>query len=320
MMGHMAQRPAVVAPPALTPLEILIADYLASCRARGLSRGTIEHAYSFSLKEIFLPWCEANQITEADQLTQRILDRFTSHLYESGGRTGVPLSRHTSHTYIRHVRQFLNWARKEGETASDARPQLPTLPRRVLDVLSRQEVDQLEGAASAERDKLIVRILADSGLRVGELCGLRLDDMTRHERGALLKVRGKGSKERLVPLRPELARRVERFAKYRPVDAKGDQLFVSLRRGRDGQYDPLTPSGVGQLLRSLAYRAGITKRVHPHLLRHSFATEALRRGMNPIQLAQILGHSGLRMIDSVYAHLTVTDAYDAMMRMLAADP
>jgi integrase/recombinase XerD len=315
----MAARPVLVPPPELTPLDILIADYLASCRARGLSRGTIEHAYSFSLKEIFAPWCAANGISDVSELTQRALDRFTSHLYESGGRTGAPLSRHTSHTYIRHVRQFLNWAEKEGEETTSAKPQLPRLPRRVLDVLTRQEIDQLEGAAPTERDKLIVRILADGGLRVGELCSLRVEDITRHDRGALLKVRGKGDKERLVPVRPELARRIERFAKYRPADATGDRLFVSIRRGRGGTYDPLTTSGVGQLLRSLAYRAGLTKRVHPHLLRHSFATEALRRGMNPIQLAQILGHSGLRMIESVYSHLNTTDAYDAMMRMLASD-
>jgi len=315
----MAQRPRVVTPPASTALETLVSDYLASCRARGLARSTIEQAYSFSLKEIFLPWCRTSEITEVSQLTQRVLDRFTSHLLEHGGRTGVALSRHTSHTYIRHVRQFLNWALREGETATLAKPQLPRLPRRVLDVLSRQEIEQLEGAAPTERDKLIVRILADAGLRVGELCGLRIGDIQRHERGALVKVRGKGDKERLVPLRPELARRLERYTKYRPADANGDRLFVSLRRGRDGQYDPLTPSGVAQLLRGIAFRAGITKRIHPHLLRHSFATEALRRGMNPIQLAQILGHSGLRMIDSVYSHLTATDAYDAMMRMLTAD-
>jgi integrase/recombinase XerD len=315
----MAAVPALLTPPAPTALDILIADYLASCRARGLSLATIEHAYRFSLRDIFAPWCAANEISDVSQLTQRVLDRFTSHLYDKGGRTGAPLSRHTSHTYIRHVRQFLNWAEKVGEETTSAKPQLPSLPRRVLDVLTRQEIDQIEGAASAERDKLIIRILADSGLRVGELCGLRLEDITRHERGALLKVRGKGNKERLVPVRPELARRIERFAKYRPVDATGDRLFVSIRRGRAGTYDPLTPSGVGQLLGSLAHRAGLTKRVHPHLLRHSFATEALRRGMNPIQLAQILGHSGLRMIDSVYSHLNTTDAYDAMMRMLASD-
>ena len=71
-------------------------------------------------------------------------------------------------------------------------------------------------------------------------------------------------------------------------------MFLSLRRGAAGEYEALTTSGAGQLLRSLADRAGLKKRVHPHLLRHSFATEALRRGMNPVQLAQILGHSGLR--------------------------
>lgn len=315
----MPQRLAVIAPTAPTALETLVSDYLASCRARGLARSTIDQAYSFSLKDIFLPWCRGAGITDASELTQRVLDRFTSHLLEHGGRTGVPLSRHTTHTYIRHVRQFLTWAQREGEAPALVKPQLPRLPRRVLDVLSRKELDDLESAAPTERDKLIVRLLADTGLRVGELCGLRLDDVRRHERGALLKVRGKGDKERLVPLRPELARRLERYTRHRSPDAHGDRLFVSLRRGRGGLYDQLTPSGVAQLLRGVAFRAGMTKRVHPHLLRHSFATEALRRGMNPVQLAQILGHSGLRMIDSVYSHLTATDAYDAMMRMLAPD-
>ena len=67
-----------------------------------------------------------------------------------------------------------------------------------------------------------------------------------------------------------------------------------------------------------AYRAGITKRVYPHLFRHSFATEALRRGMNPIQLAKILGHTSLRMIERTYSHLDQTDAYDAVLKMLAS--
>lgn len=311
----MAKRLAVVPPAAPSPLELLVSDYLASCRARGLARGTIEQ-YRFSLHEVFLPWCREQGITTAADLTQRVLDRYTSTLLESGGRRGE-LSRNTSHTYIRHVRQLLGWAHREGETTTAAKPQLPRLPRRVLDVLSRDEIDELEAAASTERDKLLIRLLADTGIRVGELCGLRVDDVVRHERGSFLKVRGKGSKERLVPLRPELARRLDRFLRHRAPDVHSDRVFVALRRGRSGEYEPLTTSGVAQLLRAVAYRAGIKKRVHPHLLRHSFATEALRRGMNPVQLAQILGHSGLRMIDSVYSHLSVTDAYEAMMRMLA---
>jgi integrase/recombinase XerD len=92
---------------------------------------------------------------------------------------------------------------------------------------------------------------------------------------------------------------------------------VASRRDPRGEFAPLTTSGVLQLLRSAAERARMTRRVHPHLFRHSFATEALRRGMSPVQLAQLLGHSGLRMIDQVYAHLNAADGYEAVMRMLA---
>jgi len=68
------------------------------------------------------------------------------------------------------------------------------------------------------------------------------------------------------------------------------------------------------MIRNVAALAGITKRVYPHLLRHSFATWQLSRGMNPIQLAQILGHSSLTMIQAVYSHLSLVDAYEAILR------
>jgi len=74
---------------------------------------------------------------------------------------------------------------------------------------------------------------------------------------------------------------------------------------------------VGQLVSVLASKAEVKKRVYPHLLRHSFATWALTRGMNPIALAHIMGHSSLTMIQNVYAHLTPTDSYDALIRILA---
>jgi integrase len=104
----------------------------------------------------------------------------------------------------------------------------------------------------------------------------------------------------------------------RPKGVRSRYRFVGLRRGRTGDYEPLTRSGVLQLVRSAAERAGITKRVHTHLLRHSFITNALRAGMNPLILARIAGHSSLRMIDQVYSHLNTTDTYEAMLRMLNA--
>lgn len=302
-----------------TPLEELASDYLASCRARGLSEATVERAYRWGLCEVFLPWCAANRIQKPDELTQRVLDRFASDLHQHGGRRSKALSKQTIHTYIRHVRQFLKWAKRQGEFSGKAKPQLPRLPRKVLDVLTRSEIDRLEGAATDERNKLMVRILADTGLRLGELCDLTTDSVRRDGRKAFLKVRGKGDRERLVPILPDLTRRIERFIKYRSEEANGDRLFIASRRGRDGRYGPLNKSGVEQLVRGLAYRAGITKRVYPHIFRHSYATEALRRGMNPVQLAMILGHSSLRMIDQVYSHLNTTDAYDAMLKMLTED-
>jgi integrase/recombinase XerD len=307
-----------VAPAGRSALQTLVDDYLAWCRARGVARRTVDNNYGYALRDVFLPWASEAGLTEIDQLDQRHLDRFTADLLERHGPRG-PLSRHTVHSYVRPIRQCLTWAQQQGDMTTSARPQLPRLGRRVIDVLSRDEIARLEGAASTERDKLIVRLLADTGLRVGELCALHTDDITRHDRGALLKVHGKGQKQRLVPIRPELARRLDRFVRGRPVNTSSNHLFLSLRRSPDGEYQAVTRSGILQMLKELTSRAGITKRVYPHLLRHSFATEALRRGMNPIQLAQILGHSGLQMIDQVYSHLTATDAYDAMLRMLVSE-
>ncbi|MGO8863404.1 MAG: tyrosine-type recombinase/integrase [Acidimicrobiales bacterium] len=298
-----------------THLRLLVEDYLDSCRARGLSRGTVDLNYSYPINEVFLLWLENEGITELTSVSQRILDRFTGSLLRDGGKKGV-LSPHTVHSYVRAVRQFLAWAERQGEGVSGARPQLPRLPRRVVEVLSREEIDEIEAAAPTERDKIIVRLLADTGMRVSELCGLSVGDLRRHQRGALLKVRGKGDKERLIPVRPSLARRLDIFVRGRPKAVDSDHLFVAKRLDAAEVYPPLTRNGVLLMIRSATHRVGINKRVYPHLFRHSFATEALRRGMNPLQLANILGHSGLTMIERTYSHLNSNDAYDALVKML----
>lgn len=193
---------------------------------------------------------------------------------------------------MRAVNHFLAWARREGE-AVEGRAQLPRLPRPVLEVLSRDEIQRMEDVARTERDRLIVRALADTGLRVGELVKLRLTDLVSRGRQHYLRVRGKGSKERLVPI-PRLYERLRRYAdRGRPREANGDRLFLSLKRlpaARGGGFELLTESGVQQLVRNLAYEAGIQRRVYPHLLRHSFITWHIQRGTHPVQLRQIVGH------------------------------
>lgn len=304
------------APP--TQLARLVEDYLSSCRARGLSPRTVDGAYGFPLRRVLLRWCATEGIERLDQLDQRAFDRLTSSLLEKDSTRGGSFSRHSVHSYTRAIRGFLAWARKEGESVS-GQPQLPRVQRKVIDVLSRDEVRRLEDAAVTDRDKLIIRLLADTGMRVGELCGLRGDDVVRRGREAYLKVRGKGGRERLVPLPPTLLRRLERHQRGRPIDTSSDRLFLANRRAPSGDFEPLTESGVGQLVGVAAARAGLRRRVHPHLLRHTFVTEMLRRGMNPKLVADIAGHSSLRMIEQVYAHLSSSDAYDAMVRLLKGE-
>ncbi len=96
-----------------TSLHRLVEDYLADCRARGLSPKSL-HAYGYPLEQILLPLCERQGIAEPVSLDSRALNRFTSELLEKGGRRGA-LSRHSVASYVRSVNLFLGWCRQEGE-------------------------------------------------------------------------------------------------------------------------------------------------------------------------------------------------------------
>jgi integrase/recombinase XerD len=310
---------SLIPPARATALERLVDDYLMACRAKGLSPNTTDNSYGYPLRGVFLPWAAERGVDDLSALDGRAVNAFSVALMERPGARGRPLSKASVHAYARAVRGFLTWCEREGE-AVKARPALPRLPRRILDVLDREEIARLVAAAPSERDRLILGILGDCGLRNSELCTLEVSDVMRRDRQAFLRVHGKGSRDRLVPLAPALLRGLERYERHsRPADTRSDRLFVSLRRGPSGDYEQLTRSGVLQLVRSAAKRAGITKPVHAHLLRHSFVTNALRGGMNPMVVAQIAGHSSLRMIEQVYSHLTAGDSYDALLQLLAHD-
>ncbi len=297
-----------------SPLGRLADDYLNHCHARGLSPRTLDNSYGYALRVVFLPWCAAEGISEVRELDGRAVDRFTSDLLRRR-RKGVPISKHTVHSYVRPVRQMLTWAERVGEEVR-AKPQLPRLQKTVRDVLTRDEIDLMEKVATSERDKLIIRIFADCGLRLAELTQLAPGDIVRSGRQAHMRVLGKGNRVRDVPLPPATLRRLERHIDGRPVDRSADRIFLSLRCGRNG-YQPLTPSGVHQVVRDAVARARLSKRVYPHLMRHSWMTEMLRNDMSPIQLSIIAGTS-IPVIMEHYTHLNKDDAYEAMLRVLSS--
>ena len=124
---------------------------------------------------------------------------------------------------------------------------------------------------------------------------------------------------RLPASDPGLYSRVDRYARRARPEAGTDLLFVTLVKGRSGDNAPISESGVQHLLSLLGRKAEIGRQVHPHLFRHSLATNLLRRNVNPVQVRDILGHSSLAMIDRVYSHLVASDAHQALMEALRAE-
>jgi integrase/recombinase XerD len=302
-------------------MQRLISDFLQAPTKTGETRsrktGLI---YRDALEGVLLPYCSGAGVTEPAQLTDRHMKELTDGLLNgTSSRSGRPLAKATVHSYVRAINTFLAWVTDSGE-AVGARAQRPRLERRILDVLSRTEIAAMEDAAALERDKLIVRTLADTGIRLGELLKLTPDDLLSEGRRHFLRVHGKGSRDRKVPVSPVLAQRLKRYAQHTRRQSSSTRLFLSHKRSqRTGEYATLTDSGVQQMIRLLALDASITKRVYPHLFRHSFITWQLESGLNPILLSRIVGHESLTMINQVYAHVTMDSAYDALMKALLAE-
>jgi len=171
---------------------------------------------------------------------------------------------------------------------------LPRLPRTLPQPLSQSEVAKLVAAPEGDtpleiRDRALLELLYASGLRIAEACGLRLEHLDE-ERG-VLRVTGKGSKTRLVPVGRAAISALNLYltnARPKLVSARsGAAIFLSVRG------HPLTPARIWQLVRHYAKQAGIEEAVHPHQLRHSFATHLLSGGADLRIIQEMLGHASI---------------------------
>ncbi len=288
-----------------------IADYLEKTQA-GRSPATFDQ-YKSVLEGVWMPWCAGARITTPAQMTDRQMDAFTAYL-KAKRPHGKPLSVATLRTYLRSVSIFLKWA-----SVPKGRYEAPRKPgKRLRDVLSRQEIQLMEDTATDARDKLILRTLADTGLRVGELLTLKKDASTlredTHNKQYWLRVIGKGDRQRDIDIQPALFRRLKHHAEH--GSPKDCEFIFSGKRKRAGQIVPLTRSGVDQLIRNLAKQAGIEKRVFPHLLRHSYVTHMLSKGANLVQLQDQMGHASLAMISETYNNMGIKSRYGQLAGLL----
>ena len=302
------------APVAEGSISELVEEYLVHCAAE-LSPKTANDAYGSPLRGRFLPFCAEQGITSLEQLTQPALDRFSVRTRESKKANGQPLSPDSAKSYIKAVNVFMNWARDNKGGASVKAPE-PRLRKVARPVLTRDEIKRLEDAAPTERNKLIIRLLADTAAREGEIAALRTQDIFAKDRGSaadrrrfFVQFRGKTG-ERTCPISPELFSRLRTYAEHtRPRGLNTDQLFVgSRRRPNHVDIEPLTEVGVYRVVKDVALRAQIGRRVYPHLFRHSGITWMVNRGIHPGLISDITGVS-TEVIVRHYMHASDEDRH-----------
>ncbi|MBI2613147.1 tyrosine-type recombinase/integrase [Candidatus Kaiserbacteria bacterium] len=242
------------------------------------------------------------KIRKPSEVTEQNVREFRLHLNRQPG-TVQNLKLKTQNYYMIALRAFLKYLRKMNiESLQPERIELAKVGARDLDLITTEELNRLMKAPrgdelTALRDRAILELLFSTGLRVSELCNLNSDlDLSREQ----FSVRGKGDKVRVVFLSPSAKKAVGEYLKKR--GDMGEALFVSYgRAGKESQR--LTPRSVERIVKYLATKAGITRKVTPHVIRHSFATDLLENGADLRSVQALLGHANIATTQ-VYTHVT----------------
>ena len=273
-----------------------IDDFLAYLRAeRGASPHTLA-AYGRDL-ERFRAWSHERGLDTPRELDARALEDFPPRLEEVG------LAPVSAARAIAAVRSFLKFLAREGRARHDLARALPVPSRRraLPEVLSQADAARLcaagaIGSSAPLRDRAILELFYACGTRVSELASLKVEDV--HLDAAYLRCFGKGSKERIVPMGSAAVDAVRAWIERdRPASAgNSDRLFVG-RRGT-----ALNRATLWRIVKGAAARAGLTRRVYPHALRHSFATHLVEGGADLRYVQEMLGHASIATTQ-VYTHV-----------------
>ena len=283
--------------------ETLVSDFLAYLELeRGLSRNTVG-AYRSDLQQ-YWSFLGARGLSPL-QATHSDIAAFLSGL-AAGGEGRPAAAATTIGRKAACLRSFYRYLRREEAIDHDPTAELrgPRKPQRLPRVLTRDEVNRLlaqpQGAGPlALRDRALLELMYACGLRASEAVGLELADIDLEE--GVLRARGKGSKERLVPVgRQALAAVLAylRSGRGELLGARSERRLFLNRRGQG-----LTRQGLYKIVQGHARRAGLAERMSPHTLRHTFATHLLSGGCDLRSLQEMLGHADLATTQ-VYTHLS----------------
>jgi site-specific recombinase XerD len=289
-----------------TEIEKLKREFLEHTEiAKGRSVKTIENYDHYLTRFI-----EQSKIGKASDIDEEKVKTFRLWLNrQSTGNnraTGETLSKKTQNYYMIALRAFLKFlARKGVKTLAAESIDLAKVPERHIDFITPAELSRLLDAPKGDdlkslRDKAIMELLFSTGLRVSELCALTSDlDISRDE----FSIRGKGGKVRVVFLSDTAKDAVRKYMKARKD--MSDALFVQVAtvKGEDKDATPLTRRSVERIVKQYAIKAGISKKVTPHVIRHSFATDLLSNGADLRSVQMLLGHANIATTQ-IYTHVT----------------
>jgi integrase/recombinase XerD len=301
-------------------IETLIEAYIQDHIGGNHSEKTLEwHRIALGLMQHFFK--EELDIAQIDEVEAEDISSWFAHLRTTPGARGKMRSERTVQTYARSARAFFHWLvrRETLEHNPFDHVVFPKVGRPLIQTITTEEFEKLLLACvppnetgpfaerAAVRNRAILWLLYDTGIRVSELINLRLEDLDRKK--GVVTVLGKGSKERRIALGQNCLRNLSYYLdKHRPDEeeltewgsAGEDHLFLSETRL------PLTKNGMEMLFKRLKTRAGITgKRVSPHIFRHTFAMNYLIKSNDPFSLQELLGHEDLTTVLN-YIHMNDT--------------
>jgi len=300
-----------------TTIARAVDDYLQDHAGGNHSDKTLEwHRTALGLMRTYFE--KERGISLVGEVDAPDISAWFAHLRTSPGGHGKPRSERTIQTYARSARAFFHWLVRRDILQNNPfdRVTFPKVGKPLIQTIEAEEFERLLVACTptnesgpiaeraAARNRAILWVLYDTGIRISELCGLRIADFDR-KRGVLT-VTGKGSKERRIALGQNCLRNLLYYLdKQRPDEEEladwgsggEDHLYLSETR------TPLTKNGVALLFAHLRKRAGITdKRISAHILRHSFAIRYLVLGNDPFSLQELLSHEDMTTVKN-YMHM-----------------
>lgn len=276
-------------------MQELTQAYLRHLQNKNLSPHTLQ-GYGGDLRE-FTDFCAARKLTRPQDFTPGTIRSFLASV------TARNPARNTLLRKIAALRSFAHYLLEQGKIKQNPFKLLPAPKRERLlpKFLTPQETDRLLATASekgrfAARNKALFELIYSSGLRRSEVTGLKIADVDFFN--GVVKVLGKGNKERFVPVTDGALKAIKDYLSARPNPQPTDALFLN----KNGT--PLTGDGLAFVFKNLAIQSGLARKVSPHSLRHSFATHLLNNGCDLRSLQEMLGHKSLSATQ-VYTHVSL---------------